>query len=108
MLSDKNYGRTFNMNGTIELPGLGTVYSSIKGRDKSGQNFGSFTTIESKAYLGNAGIVMMNDFKTLIFPIPFKAEGNKIIGETYEIELNDGWGIEKTDEKGNYLITCRK
>lgn len=99
-----NYGRTFNMNGTIEIPGLGTVYSSIKGRDKSGENFGNFTTIEDKSYLGNAGILMLNDYKTLVFPTPFKIEGNRIIGETYEIELNAGWGIEKVEQNGNYVI----
>ena len=99
-----NYGRTFNMNGTIEIPGLGTVYSSIKGRDKSGNNFGNFTTIENKAYLGNAGILMLNDYKTLVFPTPFKIAGNKITGESYEIELNEGWSIEKADENGNYVI----
>lgn len=99
-----NYGRTFNMNGTIEISGLGTVYSSMKGRDKSGKNFGSFTTIDDKAYLGNAGILMLNDYKTLVFPTPFKIEGNKIIGETYEITLNEGWGIEKTGANGSFAI----
>jgi len=101
---DDNYGRTFNMNGTIEIPEGGTVYSSIKGRDKSGKNFGNFTTIEDKAYLGNAGVLMMNNSKTLVFPTPFKIEGHKIIGETYQIELNEGWDIEKTDAPGNYVI----
>lgn len=99
-----NYGRTFNMNGTIEISGLGTVYSSMKGRDKSGKNFGSFTTIDDKAYLGNAGILMLNDNKTLVFPTPFKVDGNKIIGETYEITLNEGWGIEKTGTNGSFVI----
>lgn len=100
----ENYGRTFNMNGTIELPDLGTVYSSIKGRDKSGKNFGNFETIGDKAYLGNAGILMLNDYKTLVFPTPFKIDGNKIIGATYQIDLNKGWGVEKIDDKGNYVI----
>lgn len=104
VIGDNNYGRTFNMNGTIELPGVGTVYSSIKGRDKSGKDFGNFTTIEGKAYLGNAGIMMLNDYKTFVFPTPFKINGNKITGDTFEIELNDGWGVEKVEETGNYLI----
>ena len=97
MIGD-NYGRTFNMNGTIEIPGAGTVYSSIQGRDKTGQNFGNFSTIDAKAALGNAGVLLLDDHKTLVFPTPFKVEGNKIIGETYEIELNDGWGVEKAGE----------
>ena len=100
----EHYGRTFNMNGTIELKGLGTVYSSITGRDKSGKSFGSFKTIEDKSVLGNAGILMLSDDKTLVFPAPFKVQGNKIIGDTYEIELNEGWGIEKSGETGNYII----
>lgn len=99
-----NYGRTFNMNGTIEIPGLGTVFSSIAGRDKSGDNFGNFSTIAEKAYLGNAGIMMLNDNKTLVFPTPFKIVGNKILGETYEIELNAGWTVQKEEGSGNYLL----
>ena len=104
IMSDKDYGRTFNMNGTIEMPGVGTVYSSIKGRDKSGKNFGSFATTNGKDHLGSAGILMLNDFRTFLFPTPFKVTGNKIIGETYEIELNEGWYITEADDKGNYLI----
>ena len=100
----ENYGRTFNMNGTIEIPGTGTVYSSITGKDKSGRNFGNFTTKADKASLGTAGVLMLNDAKTFIFPTPFKIEGNKIVGETYEIDLNDGWNVQKTDEIGNYVI----
>lgn len=103
-LGNTSYGRTFNMNGTIEIPELGTVYSSIQGRDKSGKNFGNFTTIEDKAYLGNAGILMLNDHRTLVFPTPFKIAGNKITGETYEIELNEGWGVEKIEGTANYVI----
>ncbi|NII26432.1 hypothetical protein HB364_15185 [Pseudoflavitalea sp. X16] len=98
------YNRTFNMNGTIEIPGLGTVYSGIQGRDKSGKCFGSFKTIEDKSVLGNAGVLMLPDYKTFIFPTPFRMEGNKIIGDTYEIELNEGWSAEKADDTGNYVI----
>ncbi|QNK61981.1 hypothetical protein H7F33_15690 [Pedobacter sp. PAMC26386] len=91
LISDsENDDRTFNMNGTIEIPGVGTVYSSIKGRDKSGKNFGSFKTIDNKDTLGNAGKLMLNDSKTLVFPMPVKNEGNKITGATYDIELNNG------------------
>ena len=108
VMSDKDYGRTFNMNGTIEMPGVGTVYSSIKGRDKSGKNFGSFATTKGKDDLGSAGILMLNDFKTFLFPTPFKVTGNRIIGETYEIELNEGWYIAEVDDKGNYLIKQKK
>lgn len=101
---EMDYNRTFNMNGTIEIPGLGTVYSGIQGRDKSGNSFGSFKTMEEKSFLGNAGVLMLHDYKTFIFPTPFRVEGNKIIGDTYEIALNEGWSAEKADDTGNYVI----
>ena len=100
----ENYGRTFNMNGTIEIPGTGTVYSSIQGRDKSGKNFGNFTTIEDFASLGKAGILLLKDYKTLVFPAPIKIIGKKVIGETYEIELNEGWTVEKNESDHNFTI----
>ncbi|MFV0387166.1 MAG: hypothetical protein ACK5NT_00285, partial [Pyrinomonadaceae bacterium] len=103
-LADRfNYGMTFNMNGTIELPSLGTVYSSISGRDISGKNFGTFRTLADHATLGDAGILITDD-DYVFFPTPFKTDGNKIIGETYEIALNDGWMVEKADSKGNFVI----
>ncbi len=104
VLVDENYGRTFNMNGTIELPGVGTVYSGITGRDKSGKNFGNFRTIAEKSSLGNAGVLMLPDFMTYIFPEPISIDDNKVTGEGYEIELNEGWVIEKADTAGNYVI----
>ncbi|MBN9296233.1 MAG: hypothetical protein J0I41_04430 [Filimonas sp.] len=107
MTDNDNYGLTYNMNGTIELPGIGTVYSSISGRDKSGKNFGKFKTLNEKAYLGNAGILILSDFKTVIFPAPVKIEGQHITGDVYEIELNDGWIVEKL-ANGDFLIKSGK
>lgn len=98
-----NYGRSFNMNGTIEVPNLGTVYSGIKGRDISGKNFGNFKTLETKSKLGEAGVLITTDNK-IYFPMPFKTEDNKLIGETYEITLNKDWKVEKINEKGDYEI----
>ncbi|UWY27372.1 hypothetical protein N4T20_16780 [Flavobacterium sp. TR2] len=100
-----HYGRTFNMNGTLTLNDKEIVYSSIKGRDKSGKNFGNFTTIEGKNQLGKAGILSYekNGQTYFVFPIPSKIEGKKIISEFYEIELNADWEIVKQND-GNMEI----
>lgn len=101
-----NYGRTFNMNGTITLKGVGTVYSSIKGRDTSnGKNFGNFFTVKDKDILGVAGVLGYeeNGKNYFVFPLPTKITDNKIIGEFYEIELAPNWKlIEK--KNGNMEI----
>lgn len=101
----EHYGRTFNMNGTLTLNEKGIVYSSIKGRDKSGNNFGNFATIEGKNQLGKAGILSYDkEGKTyFVFPLPSKIEGRKVISEFYEIELNPDWKIVKQDD-GNLEI----
>ena len=89
----EHYGRTFNMNGTLALKDKGMVYSSIKGRDRSGKNFGNFATAEGKSQLGRAGILSFekNGQAYFVFPLPCKIEEKKIIGEFYEIQLNPGW-----------------
>jgi hypothetical protein len=100
----QHYGRTFNMNGTLELPGLGTVYSGVAGRDKAGHNFGDFHTLEAVSALGQAGVLLLNDGKTFVFPTPFRLEGRKLIGETYEIDLHEGWQVEPVASTGNYVL----
>ena len=101
-----NYGRSFNMNGTLTLKDKGVVYSSIRGRDKSGgKNFGSFSTIKGKDELGKSGILSYekNGITYFVFPLPIKISGTKIIGEFYEIDLNPNWkSINKND--GNMEI----
>lgn len=104
MLVDKQYGMSFNMNGTIVLENAGTVYSALQGRDMSGNNFGSFSTIKAKEKIGYTGILMSDGFKTIIFPTPFAIVDNKIIADTYEITLNKGWIVRKKNDKGDYEI----
>ncbi|MBK5193388.1 MAG: hypothetical protein JJE07_09260 [Flavobacteriaceae bacterium] len=101
-----NYGRSFNMNGTLTLKDKGIVYSSIRGRDKSdGKNFGSFSTIEGKDELGKSGILSYKENGTtyFVFPLPTKITDTKVIGEFYEIELNTNWKLVKKDD-GNMEI----
>ncbi|WP_343706963.1 hypothetical protein [Flavobacterium sp.] len=101
----EHYGRTFNMNGTLTLNDKGIVYSSIKGRDKSGNNFGNFATVEGKNQLGKAGILSYDKdgLTYFVFSLPSKIEGRKIISDFYEIELNPDWKIIKQND-GNMEI----
>ncbi|MRM84002.1 hypothetical protein [Riemerella anatipestifer] len=101
-----NYGRSFNMNGTLTLKDIGIVYSSIRGRDKSdGKNFGNFSTIEGKDKLGESGILSCEENGTtfFVFPLPTNITDQKIIGEFYEIELNPNWKLVKKND-GNMEI----
>lgn len=107
ILDFDNYGRTFNMNGTITLKDIGVVYSSIKGTDKSDRkNFGDFSTIKGKDRLGVAGILSYekNGKNYFAFPLPIKIEGSKIIGEFYEIELNSNWKVKKHKDENMEII----
>ena len=84
----------------------GTIYSSIKGTDRSdGKNFGNFSIIEGKDELGVAGILGYKKDGNLFFefPLPKTIEGNKITGEFYEITLNEDWKIVKEND-GNMSI----
>ncbi len=106
VLTDENYSRTFNMNGTMTLKDKGIIYSSIKGLDKSGgKNFGDFSTVEGKDQLGVAGILSYEDNGAdyLVFPLPIEISGSKIIGEFYEISLNPEWTVVEYDD-GNMEI----
>lgn len=80
------------------------MYSSITGRDKSGHNFGDFHTLEATSKLGQAGILLLNNSKTFVFPTPFRRAGNKLIGETYEIDLHEEWQVEPVVGTGNYVL----
>ncbi|QES93657.1 hypothetical protein F0358_13485 [Empedobacter brevis] len=101
-----NYGRSFNMNGTLTIKNKGVIYSSIRGRDKSdGKNFGNFATIQGKDELGKAGILSYekNGTTYFVFPLPTTIAGTKITGDFYEIDLNTGWKVVKKSD-GNMEI----
>jgi len=98
-----SYSMSFDMNGTLVLGDEGIVYSHIKGVDQTGNNFGSFHSIEGKDQLGVAGILRRKD-GAYVFPFPTSVDGRKIVGETYEIELNEGWKVKKVGESGDLEI----
>ena len=103
---DNNYISSYDMNSTLVLKDKGTVFSSIKGIDKSGgKNFGSFSTIEGKEGLGEAGILgfSVNGVYHLVFPKPINITNTQIIGKHYIIELNPNWKITEKDD-GNLEI----
>ena len=107
-LVDSLYGRTFDMNGTIVLKDKGIVFSMIKGVDGSKNNFGNFNTIKGKEKLGVSGVLYSFDGTQYTFPMPIKIEKNRIIGNYYVINLNEGWEVKKIDEKGNMEIVKQK
>lgn len=107
-LVDSLYGSTFDMNGTIILKDKGIVYSMIEGVDGSKNNFGNFSTIKGKEKLGVSGVLMSFVSKKIIFPLPITIEKNKISGEYYEIELNEGWEVMKINNKGDLEIVKKR
>lgn len=102
--SDGKYTCSFNMNGTLTLGDKGIVYSRVNGVDKSGNNFGNFTTLSGKEKLGYSGVLGLSGGLSFIFPLPQSIEGNLIKGEFYEIRLNPGWTVKKTNDKGDMEI----
>ncbi|CAM1369319.1 TPR end-of-group domain-containing protein [Tenacibaculum xiamenense] len=105
---DEKYGRTYNMNGTISLDEDRTIFSSIKGTAKSKEDFGNFYIKDGK--LGKTGILgtWIGDVLKFTFPLPKRIEGNKIIGDFYELEFNKGWEIVKINDKGSLEIRKMK
>jgi len=103
LINDDSYGRTFDMNGTINLKNKGTVFSMIKGTDISGENFGNFATKDNEK-LGVSGVLYSFKEKTFTFPEPIEIKENKIIGKYYEIELNKGWKVININDKGDLKI----
>ena len=100
-----SYSMSFDMNGTLVLGDHEIVYSQIKGVDVTGKNFGNFQSIPGKDRLGVAGILRRKDGE-LVFPFPLKIDGQKIMGDSYEIELNEQWEVKK-DEEGNLNVVPR-
>ncbi|MEM0994750.1 MAG: hypothetical protein AAGI49_17080, partial [Bacteroidota bacterium] len=100
-LTDNEYSISYDMYGTLVLKDIGLIYSSAKGSDMSGANFGSY---EMKAKLGQNGLLGINNLETIHFPLPIRIEGNKVIGEFYTIDLNDGWEVVESGAKGDLKI----
>lgn len=109
-LTNNEYAMSFNMNGTLVLKDKGIVYSGIKGRDLDGSNFGNFVIDPEKAKLGVTGVLRSSESKktTYIFPLPIKIEGRKIVGESYSIELNNGWEVRVKNKKGDLEIVKKR
>ncbi|MCD8073414.1 MAG: hypothetical protein LUE10_09745 [Alistipes sp.] len=82
----ENYGQTYDMNGTVILPGHGMVFiSQLDGTDESGGiNFGDFRHIYENIPRGESGIMRkLNDkgIYTFVFPAPVSFEGGIITGD---------------------------
>ena len=103
-----SYSMSYDMNGTLVLGQHGTIYTSIKGTDSSGKNFGNFSTITGKTMLGKHGVLRRPKNGEFVFPYPTKVEGKKIVGENYKIELNEGWTVKKISEQGDLEIVREK
>ncbi|MCL2289743.1 MAG: hypothetical protein FWC34_03440 [Bacteroidetes bacterium] len=106
------FAQMYDMNGTVVIDNLNTAYTTLfHGTDASqGENFGSFKFSSQRQDHEITGVLISRreNIATLIFPLPFRIEGNKIIGDTYEITLNDNWKIERKNEKGDFEIVEKK
>ena len=45
-----------------------------------------------------------DDFSTFIFSLPIRIESHMIYGDSYEIELNEGWAVKTINDKGDMEI----
>ena len=103
-LKDPSIRKSFEANGTVFIDGAGMSYTTmVEVTDASGgKNFGSFKFSTLNLPERITGVLERDG--TYIFPLPFKQEGNKIIGDTYEIILNERWGVKKKNDKGDFEI----
>jgi len=107
-LKDSLYSTSYDMNSTLVLKDRGIVFPRITGTDGSGKNFGNFKTLPEKEGTGVSGVLVSATGKKFTFPLPIKVEENKVIGETYQIELKEGWIVRKVNEKGDLEIIEKK
>ncbi|PKK36518.1 hypothetical protein BWI96_11730 [Siphonobacter sp. SORGH_AS_0500] len=103
-LVDTVFTRSFDMNGTLVLGNRGLVYSNLIGTNTTGRNFGNFHTLPAKEKLGVSGILGTPDGRTFIFSKPIQITDHQIIGEDYEIDLAEGWAVEKVNPKGDLRL----
>ena len=102
-LSAPNYTQTTDIDATAALKGVGTVFKFISGKnDSDAKNFGSFVSIRLEK--PTSGVLRKDDGTTFVFGMPFRVEGNKIIGEDYEITLAPGWTVKQVNAKGDHAI----
>jgi len=102
-----NFAQGYDMNGIVAFDSLNIVYTSFyRGTDASSKNFGNvtFSSQNKKHEITGVLATMGATSLTLTFPLPFQIEGNKIIGDTYEITLNKNWKVEPKNEKGDFEI----
>ena len=106
------YSQSYDMNGTVVIDSFNVVYTTLfYGTDISqGENFGSFTFSSQNKKHEITGILITKSEteNTITFPLPFRIEGNKIIGDTYEITLNNNWKVELKNEKGDFQIVKKE
>lgn len=98
-----NYTQTTDIDATTALKGVGTVFKLISGKnDPEGVNFGSFASRRMES--ATSGVLRKDGGMTFVFAMPFRIEGNKVIGEDYEITLAPGWTVEKINAKGDHAV----
>ena len=104
-LVDPKLRMAYDANGTVMIDGAGMAYTTmIEVTDASGgNNFGSYSFSAIHNPVKITGVLYTID-GIFVFPLPFRQEGNKIIGETYEIILNEGWAVIKKNDKGDFEI----
>ena len=88
---------SYDLHGVIPLDeDEGTVYLSIQISDRWG-----ILRVEE------GGALMRSDWRWIIVTPPLEIEGNRVIGEGWTLQLNDGYFVEETTD-GIYLISRKQ
>lgn len=83
---------SFDPRNIMPLENEGTVYPNMRVVDNWG-----ILTVEN-------GALMSSDWSRISLSSPLATEGQKISGDGWTLELNDGFRIEQDKETGNYIL----
>lgn len=90
VLRQQNIGMSFNPGNLVPLGDRGTVYPT-----------GTFTGPWGKIVITQNGALLSPDFRELRVPAPASADGERIDGPGWILELTSGWKLKQGNRKGD-------
>jgi hypothetical protein len=86
----------FDPRNLVPLAGQGTIYPSIRIVDVWG-----ILAVKER------GALMSADFSKITIPAPHEAQGQKLQGDGWTLELEPGWELRRSDRDGSYTLEPR-
>lgn len=97
---------SYDMNSTFTFKNRGIVYTYMEGNTSNPLAFGTFKVVKPEGE--NTGVLISSNFDKLTFSKPSLIEGNRILGENYEILLNPNRKTKIVNKKGDIELVYEK